>query len=234
MPLETANCCVKQSKKEYNKLYYAAHREESKARTAKWHRDNPERSKEQGRKFQRNNPGYQKARYRKNPADKRAATKKSREKDIEGSRAKDRSAYWANVEKERAQAREWAREHYKPRTRRRSPYASRSEYYQHWKRLNPDRRTKAERERKDAKRSNGGTHSVQEWRALLALCGPACLCCGRIRKLQLDHILPVKKGGTGWIWNIQPLCGECNSRKHAKWIDYRPKEVRLIFRDLLI
>ena len=30
---------------------------------------------------------------------------------------------------------------------------------------------------------------------------------------ETDHILPLKRGGTNWPWNIQFLCAKCNDRK---------------------
>jgi 5-methylcytosine-specific restriction endonuclease McrA len=48
-----------------------------------------------------------------------------------------------------------------------------------------------------------------------------CLCCDKRRKLTADHVIPVSKGGTSDISNIQPLCQPCNSSKGAKIIDYR-------------
>ena len=69
----------------------------------------------------------------------------------------------------------------------------------------------------------GGSYTLEEWKALLNFCGNKCLCCGRGDvELHADHIIPVAKGGTSNIDNIQPLCASCNSRKGAKTIDYRP------------
>lgn len=48
-----------------------------------------------------------------------------------------------------------------------------------------------------------------------------CLCCGTDKKLSLDHIIPINKGGENKISNLQTLCSSCNSRKSDKYKDYR-------------
>jgi hypothetical protein len=43
-----------------------------------------------------------------------------------------------------------------------------------------------------------------------------CLHCGSTEDLQVDHIIPVSKGGGDNIENLQPLCGSCNRKKSDK------------------
>lgn len=65
---------------------------------------------------------------------------------------------------------------------------------------------------------------MMEWEAIKHNQDYTCLCCGRKEpeiKLTRDHVLPLRQGGTNYAENIQGLCGECNSRKGAKHIDYR-------------
>jgi 5-methylcytosine-specific restriction endonuclease McrA len=67
----------------------------------------------------------------------------------------------------------------------------------------------------------GGTITNKEWKELCNKYGNRCLRCGRKVKLTIDHIIPLSKGGSNTIDNIQPLCGHCNPSKGAKTIDYR-------------
>lgn len=69
--------------------------------------------------------------------------------------------------------------------------------------------------------SAAGSFTKKEFELLCASYGNICLSCHQRRKLYPDHIVPIAKGGTNSISNIQPLCGRCNSRKGAKVKDYR-------------
>jgi 5-methylcytosine-specific restriction endonuclease McrA len=55
-----------------------------------------------------------------------------------------------------------------------------------------------------------------QWLDKLAEFGGRCAYCGRVRKLSMDHIDPVSKGGAHDIDNAAPACRSCNSRKHDK------------------
>lgn len=69
-----------------------------------------------------------------------------------------------------------------------------------------------------------GTHTQAQWEEVKANQDYTCLCCKRREpeiRLTKDHIVPLARGGTDYISNIQGLCLVCNSKKCAKEIDYR-------------
>lgn len=81
-----------------------------------------------------------------------------------------------------------------------------------------------ELDRKNSLRKRGVElgHTPAEWETMLIRFGYLCLCCGRSTDdIHRDHVVPISKGGTDEIANIQPLCNVCNSRKSNKIIDYR-------------
>lgn len=67
------------------------------------------------------------------------------------------------------------------------------------------------------------SHTYGEWELLKKQYNYTCPCCGLSEpeiKLTEDHIIPLSKGGSDLIENIQPLCGKCNFKKHTSIIKY--------------
>ena len=67
-----------------------------------------------------------------------------------------------------------------------------------------------------------GSFAAEEFEALCDAYGNRCLACGDTEAaLEADHVVPLTKGGSDDISNIQPLCASCNRKKFVNIIDYR-------------
>lgn len=71
-----------------------------------------------------------------------------------------------------------------------------------------------------------GSFTYHEWELLKKQYGYICPCCGseetKVKKLTVDHVIPISKGGSNYIENIQPLCLMCNLKKRTKVEKYEP------------
>jgi len=92
-----------------------------------------------------------------------------------------------------------------------------NESYARLKAANPERlaikaaRTKASYRARKAMAI--GNISTSEWQAIVDRQRGKCAKCGKARKLSLDHIVPLSRGGCNLPHNAQGLCSPCNSRK---------------------
>jgi 5-methylcytosine-specific restriction endonuclease McrA len=143
-----------------------------------------------------------------------------------------RKRYQENVEKMRA----YDRERSKNPKRQEQLKAKRDRHYQNnkaeyikrareWARSHPELTLQKCNKRRATKNGiEGGHFTRQEFADLCEKFDNKCLCCGRKDvPLTADHVIPLswKEPHSDEITNIQPLCQSCNSRKHAKHIDYR-------------
>ncbi len=95
-----------------------------------------------------------------------------------------------------------------------------------WAENNPEKVRQAKinnlRRRRAARHTSRGHFTVEEFKELCARYGNKCLACGDTEAvLDADHVVPLTKGGSDSINNIQPLCGSCNRKKFVNIIDYR-------------
>jgi len=100
---------------------------------------------------------------------------------------------------------------------------SQTEAHRRWKAKNPERMSHLRTIRYARERGAHGSHTLREWRELKELHNFKCAHCKCEKTLTKDHIIPLSKGGSNYIHNIQPLCRSCNSKKHNKIIHDNPE-----------
>ena len=96
-----------------------------------------------------------------------------------------------------------------------------------WRLNNPEKYRIGKRQSEYKRRAilKGVTgHSLSDWESLKLKWNHCCAICGMqepftgqtFQRLTEDHIVPLSKGGSNDISNIQPLCALCNSKKSNK------------------
>lgn len=101
------------------------------------------------------------------------------------------------------------------------------EIIKNWRKKNIEKILFWNRRRMLANKGVAGNHTKEEWESLKKYYDYRCVLCSitendlkeiwkgtGFNKLTKDHIVPLVRGGTDYIWNLQPLCVSCNSKKH--------------------
>lgn len=98
--------------------------------------------------------------------------------------------------------------------------ASRRSYRQH----NRVKLRLYERVRFARERTASGTYTAAQCLARIIFYGWCCAYCRTsltTATLEMDHVIPISKGGTNWPSNLVPACRPCNRRKSDKL--WRPR-----------
>jgi 5-methylcytosine-specific restriction endonuclease McrA len=72
-------------------------------------------------------------------------------------------------------------------------------------------------QRRRARRCKGGDLTADEWLMVLEEFDHQCAYCGVGEvDLQIEHMIPLARGGRHTVTNVVPACGPCNLRKGTK------------------
>lgn len=144
-------------------------------------------------------------------------------------RNKEITQEWRDNNRERMyeHSRRWHKENpdkvnrVKRRWRKRHP-EKQKRAQQNWAKNNPEKVSAKAHRYRARKLSNGGSYTVEQWHRLCKKYDNQCAVPGCDRTdLEPDHVVPISKGGSNDITNIQPLCVHHNRSKSDKIIDYR-------------
>lgn len=94
-----------------------------------------------------------------------------------------------------------------------------------WAKQNPEKviaaRKRGHYRRDMLERFTEKEFTAEEWKQCLDSYGGRCLWCGTTERITIDHVVPLSKGGSNRLENLQPLCVSCNSKKRTKTMDFR-------------
>lgn len=91
-----------------------------------------------------------------------------------------------------------------------------------WKKNNKDKVRKSKKIRRHKiralKKDNGGSYTAKQWKETLEYFDYKCAYSGEsvANDCHIDHIIPISKGGTSYIWNLVPSLSRVNISKSNK------------------
>lgn len=125
--------------------------------------------------------------------------RKKRAADPEPERQRARAYRAKNRDKARAWHRRWYEKHG-------------ANWYPEYRRLNPERVRDMNHRRRAATKDPCG-ETLDRIAAILSL---PCAYCGSDENIEVDHIVPLSRGGEHVPENLAPACQRCNRSKHNK------------------
>lgn len=167
----------------------------------------------------------QKAFYQKNQKYYSEKSLEYRQKNIDLIRQRHRDYYARNSEKHKAYSRQYYWNNLeKAREQRRKTYDKNPEHWVQqakiWKQQNRERANLADNlsvHRRRARMQNNGVFQISK-NEINRLYRQACIYCGSSNSIQLDHVIPIVRGGRHSIGNLAPACAKCNQSKSGMTI----------------
>lgn len=188
--------------------YYLANRDAVAERNKHWREDNPDKDRQAARRRHEANPDYNRERQRQwrqeNPEKYAAIIKRWRDRHREHYREYDREYRGENREKIREQQAK-----------------ARAENRQRFRAYNTNRRA--------MQLAAGGTYSASDIERLYAEQDGLCRWCSEplTDGYEIDHVIPLSRGGSNSPENLAVTCSSCNRRKSSllpftEWQPPRP------------
>jgi 5-methylcytosine-specific restriction endonuclease McrA len=185
---------------------------------------NPGKHKEAGRRWQLKNKEkrreisrrYYYAHHKENRARLNAHTKRYRKADPEKYIRLAREHHHRHREKQLDRMRKYRKMN--PDIVRASTHA--------WRSRNKDKVSQQKRNRYAREKGADGGHTLRDIAHLYRRQREECAGCGTALNgiFEVDHIIPLSRGGNNFVGNIQLLCKSCNASKGAKlMIEWRGK-----------
>ena len=154
---------------------------------------------------------------------KRISQKKWREKHLERIKEYNKNYYAQNIKKANEVSKKWRAEHPKETREYNKKWRFQNnkkikEYKKAWDASHLELYIVYNQKYRAAKRNaleNGIT--LPEWEKMKEETQSRCVyCCKKFEHLEMEHVIPISKGGTHDINNIVPACEKCNASKHNK------------------
>jgi len=179
-------------------------------RGRKYYEENKEKVLERGRKY-----------YEENKEKVAEAVRKYRKKNPEKVAESNRKYYEENKEKVAELKRKWSKKNPEKvaeshRRWREKNLERLAEYLLKWGAANPEKSAERGRRRRARKANANGTHTAEQVKARFDYYGNKCIYCGSEEDLQIEHRIPLARGGSDWPANLAPACGPCNRSKGTK------------------
>lgn len=174
----------------------------------RWAKENREKRRETERRYAASHPEAVQAKQKRARPRIRAYMKAKRDADPAAANARFREWYRKNTEYNAARKKVWNR-------------------------ANPDAvSVHANRRRANKMSALGEGVSREQWEGEVLANAGLCTYCGERKKLVMDHIDPLSRGGEHDISNVTPACKHCNSSKLASslllWLARRAGEKRRV------
>ncbi len=197
--------------RESKRRYHVAHREAILARVQAWQTENREHKLE-----------YQRLWYLANQEERLAKQKEWHEKNQDKVRAyreanRERIAQYMQAWRERNSDVIWR---YQQDWKEANAQHIR-DYAKQYRQINPEVKRISEANRRAQARGSTGHFTIRDVGALYAMQLGKCVYCDTdlSEAFQVDHIVPLSRGGSNEPENLQLLCARCNLMKHAKTHD---------------